>query len=73
VEIERETESCVWINGRKNNKTSSYECYHDTPEQAKQWIINRAQTELDAVKCQLQYAEEKLAKAHNVKMPNEKS
>ena len=73
VEVERETESCVWINGRKNSKATSYECYHDTAEQAKQHIIAEAQKEVDAAKNALKYKEDKLEKARNAKMPNDKS
>lgn len=70
VEVERETESCVWINGRKNNKRTDYECYHDTPEHAKAWIISQAQKEVAAAERQLRCAQEKLSKAQNAKLPN---
>jgi len=57
VEIEKETKHCVWINGRKQNKHSEYEVFHDSFALAKSYLmgicdkkIRRAQSELDSAK-----------------------
>jgi len=34
IEVEKTTESSVWINGRRRSRKSSYECYFDTKEDA---------------------------------------
>lgn len=40
VEVERESENSVWIDGRRSSKMTSYECYFDTFEQAKDYLIS---------------------------------
>jgi hypothetical protein len=30
VKVDRETETSIWIKGRRSNKVSQYEIYHDT-------------------------------------------
>ena len=66
VEVERETESSVWICGRKHSKVTDYECFHDTFEEAKSKIITRCRMELDRTMRCLKLEEEKLAKAQNL-------
>jgi len=41
VEVERETESSVWIKGRRNAKVSEYSQYFDTELLAWQSLISR--------------------------------
>jgi hypothetical protein len=52
------------------NKVTRYECYHDTPEQAKAWIIAEAQKEVESAQRKLDYANKKLEAARNAKLPN---
>lgn len=42
IEIERETESSVWINGRKHSKRSSWDNYFPTREEAKDFLFKDA-------------------------------
>lgn len=39
IYIERETDSFVWIKGRRNSKSTEYEKYFDTIDECKQWMI----------------------------------
>ena len=70
VEVERETESCVWIQGQRLNKETEYSSYHDTPEQAKEALIARAKRNFDVAEERMKYAQKELAIAHNVELPN---
>ena len=45
VEVERETESSVWIDGRKKAKRSTYLNYFDTYDEAKDRLLIRAKAE----------------------------
>lgn len=42
VECDKETESSVWIKGRRNNKRSSYENYFDTFDEAREFCLYSA-------------------------------
>ena len=53
VEVERETEHCVWIRGRKNNKVSSYENYYDTWDAAHAGLLEYAEGRLNAARSRL--------------------
>lgn len=46
VEVERETEKCVWVKGRRQHRRSRYDNYFDTYDQARQFLIDEAQTRL---------------------------
>jgi hypothetical protein len=75
VAIERESESCVWINisGRssRSNKKSSYDRYHDTWEEAHAYLVARCQRSVDALKEQLQKARTSLGQVESLKKPAE--
>ena len=47
VEIERETESSVWIDGRVNRKITEYCVYHDTWEKAHSHLLFHAKRKLN--------------------------
>ena len=40
VEVERETDHNVWINGRRHNKRSEYDDYFDSFDQAKSALLH---------------------------------
>jgi len=46
VEIEKETDNSVWVKGRRNAKSNSYEAYFDTIQQAKEWVISIADRDI---------------------------
>ena len=62
IDIERETKECVYIKGRRHNKISDYDSYFPTREEAKAYLIKKAQYEVDKHKIWLRDAEETLAK-----------
>jgi len=70
VEIEKETESFVWIKGRINLKRKYRESYHDTEYDAKAFIIGEAEDNLAAAERSVEYCKQKLenAKAARLKL-----
>lgn len=60
VEVERETDSSVWVNGRKNSKTCDYDSYHDTEAQAKEHLILKAGAKVQKARERLNYEIEQL-------------
>ena len=73
VEVEKETENSVWINGRQNRKLTEYHCYFDTFEDAKNHVIGEAQAGIEKVKRQMEYAENNMATARSLESPNDPS
>ena len=56
VEIEKETEVSVWVNGHRNAKRSEWDNYYDTWQEAKDALQNRAQQQVDSLRLQLERA-----------------
>lgn len=56
VYIERETESLVWINGRRNAKRSEYHNFYDTWQEAKDALQKCVQGRVDSLRQQLERA-----------------
>ena len=73
VEIERETDAFVWIAGRRNNKRSDWENFFDTGEEAKLFLISKAQANLDAARQAVAHCEKKLDEAKNAAIPEAKT
>jgi hypothetical protein len=71
IEVERETEHCVWINGRKSNKVGSWENYHDTWEQAHAFLLAEAQAALDIARNRLQQAQDTYGNVKGMNPPKE--
>jgi len=46
IEVERETDSSVWINGRRNAKRSDWGNYYDTWQEAHDALLSRQRTHL---------------------------
>ena len=60
VDVERESESSVWLNGRRCAKRSSYENFCDTWQEAHQLFVDLAEKEKHAAERRLLYATENL-------------
>lgn len=62
VQVSSETEKTVTIAGRKHNKTSNYEAYFDTQEQAYKFLSDYADQKIvdanRAMKAAQEYAEQ---------------
>lgn len=57
VEVEKETEKSVWINGDRHSKSSSYNTYHNSFEDAKNHLITTAENRIKSAKFQVEVAE----------------
>lgn len=69
VEVERETEQSVWINGRKNAKVTTDSFISDTFDEAKTWMVRQFQEKFDREQRALQSATERLELAKAYKEP----
>lgn len=56
VEVERETESSVWVNGMRNAKVSKWHIYFDYFDDAKDHQIAKVQREIDISSARLSKA-----------------
>ena len=62
VEIERETDKCVFIDGRRCGKMTDYESYFDTWDQAYLSLISKAEKVVAGAASRLRHAREELEK-----------
>jgi len=53
VEVDRETESSVWINGRRRARQSEYEMFFSTREKAKDFLVRRMQSKVELARSSL--------------------
>jgi hypothetical protein len=60
VEVERETESCVWIHGRRSMKSTEFDCFHDSFDAAKQTLIDRHEVDIRVARDRIHRAESAL-------------
>ena len=67
LDIEKETEKTVTINGRRENKRSDWQNWHDTFDDAKQFLVDAAQREVDGLRRRLESAKGKLGNAKGMK------
>lgn len=70
VEVERESDSSVWIKGRRNNKRSTYENYFDSWDEAKAYLLEKAESKAASCRRQLEYANGILGNIKGLKNPN---
>ena len=61
VEVERKSESSVWINGRRNALRSSYENYFATPEECKAFMLREAESVLKSAEGRVEHARKRVA------------
>jgi hypothetical protein len=71
VEVEKETEACVWIRGRRIAKRSSYERYFDTWAEAKADLMQRAEEAIAHARRSLERANGYLGNVKGMKPPAE--
>lgn len=58
VEIDRETDASVWVNGSRRSKKSDGVRYCDTFNEAKQFLLSHSTAKLETAKRELRYAQE---------------
>lgn len=63
VQVELESDSSVWIDGRRLAKQTVYECYCDSFAEAKQHILDKANGDIFRFESHLSRAKEVLEKA----------
>ena len=68
VEVENETQSSVWINGRRQKKQTAHRKYFDTWGEAKDFLMKEAEIGVRNARARLEIANSKLG---NVKGLNE--
>jgi hypothetical protein len=61
VEVDRKTETSVWVEGRRRNIKSDWDNYHETWYDAYSFLLNRATDKRDRARENLERAEEQLA------------
>ena len=69
VEVERHTESSVWIKGRRNARTTAWDSYFRTWEAARDCLLKRAELDLAASRRQLEQAQGFLGNVKGLKPP----
>jgi hypothetical protein len=67
VEIEKETHSSVWVDGRRRAKISDYAAYFTTFQMAHNYLAGIASEGVRVAEERLEYARAKLAAAMQVK------
>lgn len=67
VEIDRETESSVFIGKNRNAKRSSWHNYFDTWDDAKSFLLKNAEDEAAGARIRLEYANSKLGNIKGLK------
>ena len=71
LEVERETESAVWVNGSRLAKQSKYNGnVFDTFDDAKSHLVKRASARVESTKLTLEQAENDLARAEAITPAN---
>ena len=69
VEVEKETEASVWIEGRRSAKRSSYENYFDTFDEAKAFLTEYAEQILTNARKSLEHAQEFAGNVRGLRVP----
>lgn len=60
IDVERETDQSVWINGRRQAKASNYEAIYDSWTEARDALLHKAEHSLQSRQAQLQRAQDEL-------------
>lgn len=68
VEVEKVNDKTVWINGRRNARTSNYDNYFDTFEEAKSFLLTEAKSEINKYKTGLEAAEKEYERIQAIKL-----
>ena len=69
IEIERETDTSVWVNGRRHLKTSDMFQYWDTWDEAFEYLRDKAHQKISGIRNELTRAQDELAAILNLQKP----
>ncbi len=61
VEVDRQTESSVWIKGRRRARRTDWDTYHDSWEHAQYHLIQRETTKVETCTVALKDAQDRLS------------
>lgn len=67
--VERETDTSVFIGGRRNTKITAYRAYHDTWDQAHAYLLEGAERELAQARRALEVAQTRRDNIKGMKPP----
>ena len=71
VDVDKETDKSVWINGERKAKDSEYMTYFDTHEQAKKQLIDQQKGYIRSLETRIENAREVLIKMEKLSCPEE--
>ena len=69
IDVERETDSSVWINGRRSAKNSSWHKYWDSWEEAHAFLLEKAEKSLQSARRSLERAQGEYGNIKGMKAP----
>jgi hypothetical protein len=69
VEVERETESSVWINGNRRAKITEWDTFHDTWDEAHAHLLKHAEQQAQSARRNLEAANGSLGNVKGMKRP----
>lgn len=72
VEIEKSTDSSVWIDGRRHSR-AGWQSYFPTWQEAKDYLISEAEKSVQSARRVLDHAYGKLGNAKGMKQPDTSS
>ena len=67
VEVERETNASVWINGKRDDKKNRIISYFDTFDEAKEWMIHSKKEYIKQVEKTLEGIKETIKEIEKIK------
>ena len=69
VEVLRETESSVWVKGRRLQKVTEWNVYHDTWDEAHSYLLEKAKGKVEYARRQLEEHKSYLGNVKGMKNP----
>ena len=67
VEVQKETDLSVWVNGHRESKDTRYSKYSDTFDDAKNYLVKRIESKIESLSRQLKNEKERLEEARSLK------
>ena len=69
VQVERHTDASVWMKGRKRARSGQYENYFQSWDDARNYLMDRAESHVLSLKRQLESAQGELGNVKGMKAP----
>lgn len=70
VEVEKETDKSIWIDGNRESKNSDHAQYHDTWDDAKAFLLKKAEKKLNKARRFLELAQGEYGIIKGLKKPD---